>query len=797
MNNNTNAEQTNSRGAGYSNTNANPALGDNYSMSTDTNVSRTPMPDVPTTEVEYGGGQPGPAELGVEVPSAPGKDDIPNSGPTIQLTDYSAATDYTYDEGRITYIDEVNDSRPDDGSLFGFYVKKRPIPFALLRGTTYLSPFGLVVSKCATIGQASPKYVSAFGQMGEYGALYAQASGRLASAFNLREVNNYKSFSEMKDAIDSYKSRSIAFTNLEVMDMLQLECAREERLLCAALPLYASKMAKEYVRLLSEMGLSFNTDMASNLISAAVNNAEYLIYAALANQKTFDVTSWDRLNYLAKLRQSSQRVGVTPQFIMEDVDVSITSFYLPEKKIKVQNYTVSVPKVLKLTSILSAGSNTSAANMGNHRSLMNWINLYLGGAESEPFLLAALDNALSLLNDTINGMKIITGAIDTIEGNRGASFAKVGEYLPIKGVHSVPGNAFLDYYIERPQFSYYYKERVEHAPSQVKGESPTGANNVIYTQSIVDGLGTAFSDLSSSEMARARIRRPVGLHKGEKSWTTGEIASIGIYRPVQGRSPTSMIAALVAATWQPMAINGAGVNQAPTLTWWVGPGSPSLTTGGIEIGDENVIQFSGQFASASTAPYGFFIDQLYGDIYCDSIVSPGFSKGQDGSYASDTLPVHTDIVVYAGNFTRGQGVIQANPSWSPIFCALGNLAPLDTLPELAASETRSVAFQGVNYNNASADDLVGALLAMNDAYSQLDISQRAIITPGAKAGVLDIPFVYATPYRGAQWYEMTITTMASTLIHMSGAFAMTYLNNAAVRSSRSASRSESGPVSVR
>lgn len=738
----------------------------------DTNVSNQPMPNVPTMEVEYGGGQPHEAAFSVEYPTLETRGDIPNDGPTVQLTDYSQITDLERTVS-IFYTDQTDPSQlsgiTNNTNLF---TANRPWPIMLHRGTNILVPFGASYLAATRGNQTVTKTeTETFNDAVE--ANYGPATGQFWSGFSLREVNNYKSFGEMKDAIDSYKGRPIAYTRLPQSDMFALEISREGRLAVAALPLFASKIAREYVRDLSEKGIKFNTDLNRNLVQPEVTSAEMLLYSALAAQKTFDDTLWTRLGDLCKLRTSCSKSGAFPTFIMQDVDVYCLEFYqISEKK---NNYKTDIPSVYRArnSALITAIENPLNNVAANSLTLSQWVGLYLGGAKTTHILTNMLSQAKALVTATINGMKIVTGAIDMIEGNRGAAFHKVGEYLPIKGVHNVPGNCFLDYIIERPTFSYYYKERVEHSPTSIVGESPTGGNNYVWESCITKGYASAFAKGNLGQRT-GLLRRPVGLYKGDKAWTTSEIISIGVYR----RCASSVHSGVFLLT-----VNGNDTLLNPKANIWRKTATSSQLI-------EAAANSSGTITYAVNLEISNAVwkDEVYGDMYTTVVWSLSSSSDPSTS-AFGNVGYNSDVITFAGSYGQSDSDAFGDLSWAP---NLG-VYEVSTVADVAGdsvNEVSNVAVEVVDLRSFSEPvQLAGYLIGINDMYTQLDISQGPLMGQGSAAGKTDIPIQFYTPYRGAFWMEIVLTTIENIVIAMSSSFTMTYKNNAEVRASKPAGSS--------
>lgn len=749
----------------------------------DTNVTQQPLPNVPTQEVEYGGGQTSDGRSITEYPMVKELTFIENQGPTLQLTDISEAKTFTRD-GSFGLLGQKQALSPssngntllDPGNMAASLTDKTPVPTAFVRGTLFLSPFGLTayMGYTGTPGRA----VTAFGALTALDGVYARATGTLESNLTLVEVNNYKSFSEMKDAIISYRSRSIAFTNLDTIDMLLLEGAREARLGKAALALFAGLAAREYMRDATEKGIPFSTELTRNLTNPEVLNKEYQLYAAIANQKTFDNTFWKRLGVLTKLHVSSARNGVAPTIIAHDVDINIMNAYKPSGKVGV--YNVSVPNVQA-----TLNSITDATGTSGHPSFQGWLTLYLGGSEALGALLAAYESAISLVNDTINSMKIITGAIDTIEANRGAKFNTIASFLPINGVHcdNNSGNAFLDYAVGKPVFSYFYKEKVEHAPQSMFGESASGGNNFQYNFNL-SNLPYLHINIPPRIAPTLSMRRPAGLYKGEEAWKIDELLFIGIFRPVEF---SSVIAAgFVANAIGSDSILAAGNKVAAPFRRFVA-GDYTVDNFGYSFGtftDGSAAISAG--ANASAQPIGLFSDRVYGDMYFDavSIYSLSNASAAGVRYLRREAYKQGDYIRLSGTYYQSGAAqsVMLNPGsgWLvPPTTSSGNT----TLIGGSMANTCAVSLEATWEGDDDAESTYDQLQGIATLYAQMDITAGPLVPRASIAGTVEVPRKYYTPYRGAQWYEFSLVTVKAIIISMSQAFSMTYKNNAQVRAS--------------
>lgn len=734
-----------------------------YNQTGGINVSQSALPSVPTTEYEYNAGNPAQAGLGYDVPLV--KESIVgirDSGPTLQLTDLPLLLTEDRNQTGSQRNVLVNDSH----DLASVRVQKDPIPFCCMKGTNALIAFGAsyTLYSRATNSVTSLGASTSLRQLGTF-------SGRFRSPASVREIYAYKSFGEMKDAIISYRSRSIAFTNLAQEDMFQLEIAREQILANAALIFFASKAARDYCAMLTRRGLKYNPALISNILDPEVNKMELVLFSDLAGQKTFDPTLYHRMGMFSRIHESSAKVGPIPQLILQDVIVP------PLRGYNIQNvassgYTINVPQ-------LDGAMQAVAANHGI--SFLNVLSLYLGGLNTRQELLALLNNMAAFINNTINGLKIITGAIDTIEANRGAQFSYVGEYLPIQGKHHEQGNCFLDYIEEDPQFSYFFKERFEHAPQQAPGESTTGVNNWAWSTNLASGLADAFvaGDFNTQEL----FSRPAGLYKGDNAWQTDEIAYIGVFRPLTVSSNAADIAMV--------ALSAGVVGSASTIASSVGVRGADMNGAGTTFTTTSagVIEFSGNGQNIS---YTTYMDAIYGDMYSTFlgmrvagtlglVINNGPIVAVCGSnlLSSNTGSVTTASPVGTVSWVPPIGTYVLGGAFKDFFSGLGFSA--------TAADTVAIYYSFGTLNLPNVENTYTytvALLRLTRLFSNLDLTEPPLIRVDLTTGQVDPPAFVEQGYRGAYWYYITLSTVENTIIDAANAFTLTYKNNAQVRADR-------------
>lgn len=749
------------------------------------NVSTKPLPSVPTTEREYSSGNPSPTEYGYEVQVV--KEaviGIRDSGPTSQLTTYPQLTT----EDRLETGLGASVSLPDSELMVSLRRErsaKRPIPFAVLQGTNSLLPFGAAWSYATMASKDAD--VTAFNKVDL--SILSRCSGRFRERAGIREVYAYKSFAEMKDSIISYRSRSIAYTNLPQDDMFLLEISREAALAQQALPLYAAKYARDYMSELTKRGLKFSPHMVSNLVDPEVNKCELILYSDLAGQKTFDPTLYMRLGVLTKLRESSAKVGPIGQFIQQDVVVTQLPHYVL-RKVSQSGYFV--------TTADGAGRLGTAADSASY-SLMDWVGLFLSGNRGRSKLLTSLTRAAQRVNDIINGYKIITGAIDTIEANRGAKFQTIGEFLPIKGKHHQEGNCFLDYLISGSQFSYFFKERFEHAPKVKAAEGVDGANNVLYDTNLATLTPALQQALTWSDAGSNSFQRPIGLYKGDDAWRTDEIAFIGIFRQITSNNEPKLSAGDAIG----IALGFSFRSSAAAVSVGTDGCTADLTSGNIQR-PANSVNWSAPDSAILKGESHVFVDAIYGDLYTPLLL---MADTVGGVQAFNHVVINSPFYYVAGTdcsqLYTGPTEASSDYSWVPPICT--QVACRADILSITQYNSQPVSMQAYTFSNAKAshNSAHASILFAYGQYlrvlNQLDLSEGGILTPASVAGQADFAVFNPQGYRGVEWYELSLTTVENTIVDAASGFTMTYKNNATIRADRDGGRSNqsSPPISIK
>lgn len=747
------------------------------------NPTTKPLPNVPLVENDYTAGNASPASLSYEVSEVKEVSDIPNPAPTLQLTDSPQLLDEEGTEINILYQGDPATSEYPYRNVRAKYGMNRPRPFSIMRGTNVLIPFGASYSATVTAaggeGVTDPKPITTLNtlNLGELESF----SGNFRSRASLRECRNYKAFGEMKDAIISYRSRSIAYTNLSQSDMFALEIQREAAMANAAMPLFAACAARSYLKMLTQRGYKFNSCITSLVTDPDVLKEEYLLYVNLKNMKTFDPTLWTRLGMLTKLHQGSMKNGLMPNLIIQDVVVTGLPKYKPNVSISATSgsYNIKIPDVFNYF---------DSNGIGNKISFARLVSMYLpwsrrGVTSYKDLLIKVLTKAQELANAIVNGMKIITGAIDVIEANRGAKFDTIDQYLPIKGVHLKDGSCVVDFEDDPPVFSYYYKERFEYAPVSYYGEDATGANTVLFTYNLAMIRYPAFVQISpfSKSYVPSTYLRPVGPHKGEEVWKTDEIAYIGVYKH---GDPSDVATSMV-------------LQYA-----FFGDLAPTTNSGPIFTNDPTFKnQNFGPIQSTLNAKIGagalVYEDVLYGDIYTPLLAFPS----QTDAYSDDEVfPTGygaffiSDVVAYAGsglgtNFTYFPSPIPYGyDDASEIFTGLTGLSV--NSGGVGTNWTYSL----MDFTTPNVAMTIETVKYIEFVYNELDLAKGCVIYPTNKTvGVADTPIVWQSNYRGAYWLVMTATTLENMLITMGSDFYMTYKNNAEIRSEKAGMGSQHKP----
>lgn len=728
------------------------------------NPTTESLPVVPLVESEYKSGNPDAASLSYEVPEVAEVSHIPNPGPTNQLTDQPQLLTIEASEANVSRNEgrQVNINTTTVLNLANQYGGNRLRPFAVLRGTNILYPFG--ASYTALAASKSESTINAFGKFDV--SEIEDMSGSFRSPASLREIWNFKAFGEMKDAIISYRSRSIAFTNLGQTDMFALEISREARLANCALIFYAKKAAKDYVRMLSDRGYKYDSSITSLIIDPDISKEEFLLYSQMSKQKTFDPTLFVRMGMLTRLHQGSKRNGLMPNLIIQDCVISDLPNYQPSADITntAGSYRVRVP-------IFSHAIEQVGTTDGNHFTFLELVGLYLPNNAAEAshnkaMLMTILSNLSSLANATVNSYKIITGAIDVIEANRGAKFETIDAFLPIKGVYHSEGNCFLDYIEDEPSFSYFFKERFEYAPLAFSSENSAGANKSMYNYNLVQFNGaSAWETTPYFKIAGSVMRRPIGLYHGEKAWQTDEIAFIGVFKQSdKGTGAIDLISYGLTTEF-------AGNNGDPV----------SIDTTSTSNWNLNASPTSSDNDTASMLA---FEDTMYGDIYTPVLMVRGWdSEDPEGLWYS--YGVIADIITFAASGYSLTG--SASVSYFTSFVPKDNAAMLiGTGVNPTQWDARAGSFVWVVMDRPvlNAAQQAQYVMAVTNIYNELDLAKGCVLYSPSTAGVADIPVIMQVNYRGNYWLEMSLVTVENTLITMGAQFYMTYKNNAQVKGER-------------